>query len=203
MSSTGIISGMSRDEIDARLRLRGDFSPELAAALNSLRISVACYNPGPKSFGDIQIKVHEGRSILKYFAETVSTKPPMDNQEFQASLDSLIQEGEALAAVGKVLKGLNRRSALKVLIITAIRYDLFDAAREALGVLERLPKEEPPEVSDTADYSKCCYCPKPATRLLTSPMIVGSKGVPFCEDDHDVQQTPQYKALVDPKWVGV
>jgi hypothetical protein len=126
---------------------------------------------------------------------------PESTDEFQTSIDSLIQEGEALAAVGKVLKGLNRRSALKVLIITAIRYDLFDAAREALGVLERLPKEEPPEVSDTADYSKCAYCPKPTTRMLTSPMIVGSKGIPFCADDHDVQQTPQYKVLIDPKFI--
>jgi len=126
---------------------------------------------------------------------------PESTDEFQTSIDSLIQEGEALAAVGKVLKGLNRRSALKVLIITAIRYDLFDAAREALGVLERLPKEEPPEVSDAVDYSKCAYCPKPTTRMLTSPMIVGSKGIPFCEDDHDVQQTPQYKVLIDPKFI--
>jgi hypothetical protein len=156
MSAEGLVPGMSKDEVAARLQLRmeRDVSPE-------------------------------------------------STDEFQTSIDSLIQEGEALAAVGKVLKGLNRRTALKVLIITAVRYDLYEAAREAIGVLERLPKEEPQEESDAVDYSKCSYCPKPATRLLTSPMIVGSKGVPFCADDHDVQQTPQYKILLDPKFVAL
>lgn len=59
-----------------------------------------------------------------------------EDEKFQEAVNDIVQEGEAIAAIGKILRTLDRRSALKVLAIAALRYDLYNIAREILTVLE-------------------------------------------------------------------
>jgi len=46
---------------------------------------------------------------------------------------------------------------------------------------------------------KCRYCGSPATRELRAKNILGP-GVLLCENDHDIQSTPQYVYLEEPKF---